>query len=182
VISPGQVSTALVSSEDWFPTLVAAAGVRDVKQRLLRGYRAGRKTFEVHLDGYDQSALLAGEGPSARNEFFYVNDEGQLVALRHDRWKVVFAELRAEGLKVWQEPFVPLRLPKLFDLRADPFERGDQGSIFYDKWRVDRAFVIIPALAIAKRFVASFEQFPPRQRPETWNLETILRSMERMSD
>jgi arylsulfatase len=182
VIAPGKVDTSLVSSEDWFPTLAAAAGVRDVKKRLLRGLRAGEKTFKVHLDGFDQTALLTGVGPSARRDFFYVNDEGQLVALRYDRWKIVFAEQRARGLAVWQEPFVPLRLPKLFDLRTDPFERGDEGSIFYDKWRVDHAFAVVPAIALAKQFLASFEAFPPRQKPETWNLDTIIRSMERTSD
>lgn len=182
VISPSQVQTAIVASEDWFPTLVAAAGVPDVKERLLRGYRVGQKRFKVHLDGYDQTALLAGTGPSARRELFYVNDEGQLVALRYDRWKVVFAEQRAKGLAVWQDPFVPLRLPKLFDLRADPFERADEGSIFYDKWRVDHAFVVIPALDLARQFLASFKKFPPRHKPETWNLDTVIRSMERTSD
>ncbi|AUX28266.1 MULTISPECIES: hypothetical protein [Sorangium] len=111
-----------------------------------------------------------------------MNDEGQVVALRYDRWKAVFAEQRAQGLLVWQDPFVPLRLPKLFDLRADPFERADQGSILYDKWRIDHAFVIIPALAFARKFVASFQRFPPRQKPETWNLDTILQRMQRTSD
>ncbi|WP_437570911.1 arylsulfatase [Sorangium sp. So ce542] len=182
VIAPGRIDTSIVASEDWLPTLAAAAGVRDVKKRLLTGYRAGGKTFRVHLDGYDQTALLSGAGPSARREFFYVNDEGQVVALRYDRWKVVFAEQRAQGLLVWQEPFVPLRLPKLFDLRADPFERADQGSILYDKWRIDHAFVIIPALAFARKFVASFQEFPPRQKPETWNLDTILQTMQRTPD
>ncbi|XXX49512.1 arylsulfatase [Sorangium sp. So ce119] len=182
VISPGQVNTSLIASEDWFPTLAAAAGLRDVKQRLLAGCRAGDRTFKVHLDGHDQLALLSGQGPSARRAFFYVNDEGQLVALRHDRWKIVFAEQRASGLRVWQEPFVPLRLPKLVDLRADPFERAELGSIFYDKWRIDHAFVIAPAIELAKQFIASFQEFPPRHKPETWNLDTILQRMERMSD
>jgi arylsulfatase A-like enzyme len=182
VVAPGQILTEIVSSEDWFPTLVAAAGMPDVKERLLRGCRAGKKRFRVHLDGYDQTALLGGKGPSARHDFFYVNDEGQLVALRYDRWKVVFAEQRAKGLLVWQDPFVPLRLPKLFDLRADPFERADEGSIFYDKWRVDHAFVIVPAIALAKRFLASFEKFPPRHEAESWNLDKVIRSMERRSD
>jgi arylsulfatase len=182
VIAPGRIETSIIASEDWFPTLAAAAGLRDVKQRLLNGYRAGDETFKVHLDGYDQTALLSGVGPSTRREFFYVNDEGQLVALRYDRWKVVFAEQRAQGLLVWQEPFIPLRLPKLYDLRADPFERADQGSIFYDKWRLDHAFVIVPALAFTRQFLESFQAFPPRQKPETWNLDTVLQSMMRRSD
>jgi arylsulfatase len=182
VVAPGQVSTEIFSSEDWLPTMLAAAGVPDVKERLLRGYQAGRRTFKVHLDGYDQTPLLSGRGPDARREFFYVNDEGQLVAFRYDRWKLVFAEQRAEGMLVWQEPFVPLRLPKLIDLRADPFERADMGSIFYDKWRADHLFAVVPGIAFAKQFIASFDQFPPRHKPETWNLDTILRNLQKTSD
>jgi arylsulfatase len=182
VTAPGQINTEIFASEDWLPTLAAAAGAPGVKEKLLKGFRAGSTTFKVHLDGYDQTALLSGKGPSARREFFYVNDEGQLVALRYDRWKVVFAEQRAEGLKVWQEPFVNLRLPKLVDLRADPFERADQGSIFYDKWRADRMFAIVPAIAFAKQFLASFEKFPPRQRPDTWNLDTVVKNLENTHD
>jgi arylsulfatase len=178
VARAGQVSTSIFASEDWLPTMVAATGVPDVKERLLHGYRAGAKTFEVHLDGYDQRALLSGDGPDARREFFYVNDEGQVVAFRYDRWKLVFAEQRAEGMNVWQEPFVSLRLPKLYDLRADPFERADTGIIFYDKWRADRMFAIAPRIAFVKQFIASFQAFPPRQKPETWNLDTILRNLE----
>jgi arylsulfatase A-like enzyme len=178
VIAPGTLSNELFSSEDWMPTLLTAAGAPGVKEKLLEGYQAGDKTFRVHLDGYDQTALLSGSGPSARREFFYVNDEGQLVALRYDRWKVVFAEQRAEGLDVWQESFDSLRLPKLFDLLADPFERADQGSIFYDKWRVDRAFAIAPALGYAQNFLQSFEAYPPRQKPESWNLDAVVRNLE----
>ncbi len=182
VVAPGQVSTEIISSEDWLPTMLAAAGVPGVREQLLRGYTAGRKTFKVHLDGYDQTALLSGKGPDARRDFYYINDEGQLVALRYNRWKLVFAEQRAEGIGVWQEPFVSLRLPKLFDLRGDPFERADTGSILYDKWRVDRMFLVMPGIALAKRFIASFRQFPPRQKPETWNLDTILKNLETAHD
>jgi arylsulfatase len=182
VVAPGQVSTEILSSEDWLPTMLAAAGVPGVKERLLRGYTAGPQTFKVHLDGYDQTALLSGKGPDARREFFYVNDEGRLVALRYDRWKLVFAEQRAQGLLAWQEPFVPLRAPKLVDLRADPFERADMGSILYDQWRVDHLFLILPGIALAQKFMASFEEFPPRQRPETWNLDAILRNLEKTHD
>ena len=182
VVHAGQVNTSIVASEDWLPTMVAAAGVPDVKEQLLRGYTAGARTFKVHLDGYDQTPLLQGAGPDARREFFYVNDEGQVVALRYDRWKLVFAEQRAEGLEVWQEPFVSLRLPKLFDLRADPFERADTGSILYGKWRAERMFAIVPGIAFVKQFLASFQDFPPRQKPETWNLDTIVRNLQKNND
>ena len=182
VTTAGKVNTSLVASEDWLPTLVSAAGAPGVKERLLRGARAGKKTFKVHLDGYDQTPLLSGKGPDARREFFYVNDEGEVVALRYDRWKLVFAEQRAQGLEVWQEPFIPLRLPKLIDLRADPFERADSGSIHYGQWRAEHMFAIVPGIALAKQFLATFKQFPPRQRPETWNLNTIVRNLEKSHD
>ena len=114
------------------PTLLAAAGVPDVKEQLLKGMKVGDKTFKVHLDGYNITDALAGKSPSPRHEFFYFNDDGSLVGLRYDQWKIVFAEQRAEGFDVWQEPFVPLRLPKIFNLRSDPFEKADHIGIGYN--------------------------------------------------
>ena len=115
----------IFAHEDMLPTLLAAAGVPDVKEQLLKGMKVGDKTFKVHLDGYNITDALAGKAPSPRHEFFYFNDDGSLVALRYDQWKIVFAEQRAHGFDVWQEPFVTLRLPKLFNLRSDPFETAD---------------------------------------------------------
>ncbi len=124
VIKPGTVSNDIFAHEDMLPTLLAAAGVPDVKEQLLKGMKVGDKTFKVHLDGYNITDALAGKGTNPRHEFFYFNDDGSLVALRYDNWKVVFQEQRSEGFDVWQEPFVPLRLPKIFNLRSDPFERA----------------------------------------------------------
>ncbi len=128
VIKPGTVNNDVFSHEDMLPTLLAAAGVPDVKEQLLKGMKVGDKTFKVHLDGYNVTDALAGKAASPRHEFFYFNDDGSLVGLRYDNWKIVFAEQRSEGLDVWQEPFVPLRLPKIFNLRADPFEMADRSA------------------------------------------------------
>src|SRR5260370_8952846 len=122
VVKPGTEINDIVSHEDWVPTLAAAAGEPDITKKLLSGYQAAGKTFKVHLDGYDQRDLLAGTGPGKRKEFFYWTDDGELAALRYDRWKLLFLEQRAIGLNVWQDPLVPLRFPKLLDLRPAPFE------------------------------------------------------------
>ena len=135
VIKPGTVHNDIFAHEDMLPTLLAAAGDPDVKSKLLKGMQVGDKTFKVHLDGYDVTDALAGKSPSPRHEFFYFNDDGSLVALRYDQWKIVFAEQRGYGIDVWQEPFVPLRLPKLFNLRSDPFETADHEGMDYDRWR-----------------------------------------------
>jgi arylsulfatase A-like enzyme len=146
-IRPGQVSLELVSGLDWCPTLLAAAGDPDVKQKLLTGYEAAGKTFKVHLDGFNQLPYLTGEEPkSAREHFFYFNDDGDLVALRYQNWKIVFMEQRATGtLQVWAEPFTPLRIAKFFDLRADPYERADVTSNTYWDWLIDRAYIMYGA-------------------------------------
>jgi arylsulfatase len=128
VIKPGTILNDIFAHEDMLPTLLAAARDPGIKDALLKGTNVGKKTFKVHLDGYNIMSALAGKSPSPRREFFYFNDDGSLVGLRYDQWKVVFAEQRGEGLNVWQEPFVPLRLPKLFNLRSDPFQRGAQGG------------------------------------------------------
>ena len=141
VIKPGTVLNDIFAHEDMLPTLLAAAGDPDVKEKLLKGMKVGNKTFKVHLDGYNITDALAGKSPSPRHEFFYFNDDGSLVGLRYDQWKVVFAEQREHGFDVWQEPFVPLRLPKLFNLRSDPFETADHEGMDYERWRVEHLFV-----------------------------------------
>ena len=160
------------------PTLVAAAGEPNVKEKLLTGYQAAGKTFKVHLDGYDQRDLLAGTGPGKRKEFFYWTDDGNLAGLRYDRWKLVFMEQRAEGLNVWQNPLIPLRFPKLFDLRADPFERAQTDAGDYAKWRVERAFVLVPAQAYVAEHLKTYVEYPPRQRPGSFSLDQVLAKLQ----
>ncbi len=178
VIKPGTVVNDIAAHEDWVPTLVAAAGDPDIKGKLLNGYKAGDKTFKVHLDGYDLTNFLAGKAPSPRKEFFYFNDDGSLVALRYNQWKIVFAEQRGYGFGVWQEPFVPLRLPKLFNIRSDPFETADHESMDYPRWMVEHAFALVPAQAYVGRFLATFKDFPPRQRVGSFSLDQVLESLQ----
>jgi arylsulfatase A-like enzyme len=178
-IAPNSVSNQIVSNLDWFPTLCAAAGEPDIKAKLLAGYATQGRTYKVHLDGYNILPMLTGQTQeSPRKEFYYFNDDGAMVAMRYERWKVVFLEQRARGFGVWAEPFVQLRVPKLFDLRMDPFERADTDSNTYNDWLLDRVFLFVPAQAMARQFYETFRDFPPRQRPDSFNLEAVLRTME----
>ena len=160
VVKPGTEINDIVSHEDWVPTLVAAAGEPNVKEKLLTGYDAAGKTFKVHLDGYDQRDLLAGTGPSKRKEFFYWTDDGNLAALRYERWKLVFMEQRAEGLDVWQDPLVTLRFPKLIRFARRPLRVAQRDAGDYDRWRVERAFVLVPAQAFVGQHLANLCRVP----------------------
>jgi hypothetical protein len=162
------------SAEDWATTLVAAAGEPAIKEKLLQGYDAAGKNFKVHLDGYDQRDLLSAKGPDKRREFFYWTDDGNLAGLRYDQWKAVFLGQKAEGFPVWQQPMIQLRLPMLFNLRSDPFERAQHESGDYVRWFIEHAFVIVPAQGIVGQHLASFVQFPPRQRPGSFSVEQAL--------
>ena len=177
VIQPGTVCNEICSHEDMLPTLLAAAGVPDVKEQLLKGMKVGDKTFKVHLDGYNLTDYLAGKSPDPRKEFFYFNDDGSLVGLRYLQYKIVFAEQRAIGLDVWQDPFVPLRFPKLFNLRSDPFETADHESINYGKWRVDHAFVLVPAQQYVGQFLGTFKEFPPSQKAGSFSLDSVMEKL-----
>ena len=165
-IKPGAVANGIVSHLDWMPTLLAAAGAPDVKEKLLAGYKAGNVTYKVHLDGYNMLPYFTGEAnKSPRSDFFYFSDDADLTALRYDNWKFVFAEQRAPGtLRVWAEPFISLRVPKLFNLRLDPYERADITSNTYYDWALDRAFLLVPAQQIVADYITSFKDFPPRQK------------------
>ena len=179
VIKPDQVSNEIISHLDWIPTLVAAAGDSEIKEKLLTGEKVGDKTFKVHLDGYNFLPYLKGEvekGP--RREFFYFSDTGDLLNLRYNNWKVVFAEQRAHGFDVWQEPFSFLRLPKLFNLRTDPFEQADHVSSNYDMWRAERLFALVPAQAYVGQFLATFKDYPPRQKPGSFSIDQVLESLQ----
>lgn len=182
-IQPGTVYNEIVSGLDWFPTLVAAAGDADIKDKLLKGMPLGTKTAKVHLDGYNQLAYLTGQQPKgARKEFFYFNDDGALVGLRFENWKIVFEEQRAPGtLRVWAEPFTPLRVPKLFDLRADPYERADITSNTYYDWLLSQPYIIMAAQEIVGKFLSTFKEYPPSQRPDSFSVDQMQRSLESMS-
>jgi arylsulfatase len=181
-IQPGSISNETVSALDWLPTLMAAAGEPEIKDKLLRGHQAGAKTFKVHLDGYNQLPHLTGQQPrSARKEFIYFNDDGDLVALRYENWKFVFEEQRAQGtLRIWAEPFTKLRVPKLFDLRADPYERADVTSnSFYEFFMTDGAGPFIAVQAVVAPFLATFKDYPPSQRPSSFSIDQLVEKMNR---
>ena len=176
VIEPGTVINDIGAHEDILPTMVAAAGgASDLGAKLLSGLKVGGTSYKVHLDGYDWGPYFRGqatEGP--RKEFLYWTDDGDLAALRHGQWKVVFMEQRAHGYEVWQEPLVPLRMPKLFTLRGDPFERADHEGIDYPRWRLNRAFALVPAQAYVQNWLTSFKDFPPRQKPASFSLDQVM--------
>jgi arylsulfatase len=174
LVQPRTEVNDIFSAEDWVPTLVAAAGDPDIKGKLLKGYEADGKSFKVHLDGYDQRELLANEDSDKRREFFYWTDDGNLAGLRFDQYKVVFMEQPAHGLEVWMQPLVPLRAPKIFNLRSDPFERADHEAGGYDKWFVEHAFVFVPAQAIVGQHLATFVEFPPRQKPGSFSVDQAM--------
>jgi arylsulfatase A-like enzyme len=177
VIKPGTINNDIFSHEDMLPTILAATGVTDVKEQLLKGMKVGDKTFKVHLDGYNQLDALAGKAENPRKEFFYWNDDGSLVALRYNQWKIVFQEQREHGFAVWAEPFVQLRVPKLFNLRTDPFEIADKVAMDYDHWRLDRVFMFVPAQDYIAKYIATFKEFPPSQKVGTFSLDAVLESL-----
>lgn len=178
-IKPGMVSNDIVSHLDWAPTLLAAAGVPDIKERLLKGYQTDNKIFKVHLDGYNQLPYLTGEThKSAREEFFYFSDDGDLTGLRYDNWKFVFMEQRAPGtLRVWSEPYTALRIPKLFNLRTDPYERADITSNTYYDWFLDHAFMMVPAQAYVGKFLGTFKEYPPRQKAASFTIDKAIEQL-----
>jgi arylsulfatase len=184
VIKPGTVSNDIHSHQDMLPTLVAAAGDPDIVAKLKKGYTAGKKTFKVYIDGFNLLPYWKGEvKANPRPGFLYWSDEGDLMALRYGNWKVHFTEQRAEGLKAWQEPFVTLRCPKLVNLRSDPFEEADiSGSLFYDKWRADRIFALVPFGAFVAQYMQTMIEFPPRQRPESWSVSNLMEKLQRQKE
>jgi len=178
-IKPGSVSNEIVAHLDWAPTFLAAAGVPDVKEQLLKGMKVGDTTFKVHLDGYNLLPYLTGQTTkSPREEFFYFNDDGGLDALRYDNWKIVFSEQRIEGtMRIWAEPFVTLRLPKIFNLRTDPYERADITSNTYYEWLVDHLYILVPVQKIVGNFLATFKEFPPDQKSGSFSVDQVLEKL-----
>jgi arylsulfatase A-like enzyme len=179
VIKPGTIVNDIGSHEDMLPTLLAAAGDATVKDDLRKGRSVGAMNYKVHIDGYDLGPALKGAAPWPRNEFIYWTDDGSVAALRYAQWKMVFLEQRGHGFDVWQEPFVQLRLPKLFNLRSDPFERADHEGMGYAQWRIERAFLIAPAGAYVANWLQSFREFPPRQKPGSFNLDRVMEAVTR---
>jgi arylsulfatase len=179
-IPAGVVSNEIVAHLDWLPTLVAAGGDPDVKEKLLTGHEAAGKTFKVHLDGFNLLPYLTGEvDRSPRQAFFYFSDDGDLLAARMDNWKMVFLEQRCVGtLQVWGEPFVHLRIPKMFNLRTDPYERADVTSNTYWDWVMDHAFLAVPTQAIVGEFLQSFVEFPPRQKAASFTVDEVMEKLE----
>ena len=178
VIQPGTVVNDIVAHEDMLPTLLAAAGDANVGADLLKGRKIGSMAYKVHLDGYDLGPALRGEGAWPRKEFIYWTDDGSVAALRYENWKITFLEQQAEGLKVWQEPFVPLRAPKITNLRMDPFERAEEeNAIGYQRWYLERMYMIAPAGAYVGKWLQSFKEFPPRQKPGSFNLDRVMESV-----
>ncbi|MGA9140830.1 MAG: arylsulfatase [Methanocella sp.] len=171
-IKPGSVSNEIVSHMDWLPTFLAAAGEPDIRKKLLKGHKAGKKTFKVHLDGYNLLPYLTGkEKKSPRTEYFYFSDDGDLLAMRYDNWKLVFLEQRCRGtMAVWAEPFTQLRIPKIYNLRTDPFEFADTTSNTYWDWIFDHAFVLVPAQHEVQKFMETFADFPPRQKAASFTV------------
>ncbi|MEO1678218.1 MAG: arylsulfatase [Pseudomonadota bacterium] len=179
VIEPGSRSNQIISHLDWFPTIMAALGDADMKERMLTETPFGNENTPVHLDGYNFLPYFSGEtdeGP--RREFFYFSDTGDLLNVRYNRWKIVFAEQRAEGFDVWEEPFVFLRLPKIMDLYTDPFERAYHEAIGYPLWRLERTYLLAPAQAFVGNFLATFQEYPPRQEPGSFSIDQVLRKLQ----
>ncbi|MDJ0840868.1 MAG: arylsulfatase [Acidobacteriota bacterium] len=174
-IPAGKVSNEIISHQDFVPTLLAAAGDPDVKEKLKKGHQAAGKTFKVHLDGYNFLPHMTGkEEKGPRKEFFYFSDDGIPTGIRTGDWKIVFQEQRAHGMHVWSDPYFALRLPKLFNLRRDPFERADHESGSYDKWMADRFFMFVPTQQVFAQFLLTFKEFPPRQKPDDFNLDKVM--------
>ena len=174
-ITAGSVLNGIVSHQDWLPTLLAAAGDPDVSKKLLDGHKVGDKTFKVHIDGLNMVPYLTGEvKESPRQSFFYISDDGDVIAIRMGDWKMVLAEQRATRMMCWSEPFVKLRMPKMFNLRRDPFERADENSNTYWDWIFDHAFLIYGMQAIVAQHIDNFVKYPPRQKAAAFNLDEVM--------
>jgi arylsulfatase len=179
-IPAGVVSNEIVQHHDWLPTFLAAAGEPSIVEKCKKGHKAGDKSFKVHIDGYNLLPYLTGEEEkSPRQGFIYFSDDGDLVAVRAGNWKAVFMEQRCTGtLQVWAEPFTTLRVPKIFNLRTDPFERADITSNTYWDWYLSKAYLIVAAQAVIQPFLETFKAFPPRQRAASFTIDQALEKME----
>jgi arylsulfatase len=179
----GTTLNGIVSHEDWLPTFAAIAGAPDIKERLLKGgVVLNGRTYKNHIDGYNLVDYLSGKAKdSPRGEFIYVGDDGDVMAIRVGDWKAIYLENRAHQLQVWREPLVHLRLPLLFNLRRDPFEKAYENSNTYHDWMIDRAYVLGPMQVVASKFLMTMKDFPPSQKPGDWSLESLERQIKGMT-
>jgi arylsulfatase len=179
-IQAGSVTNEIVHHMDWLPTFLAVAGEPNIKEKLKKGkYKAIGRSYKVHIDGYNILPLLTGQSKeSPRHEIFYFSDDGDLTALRYDDWKLIFMEQKSMGtFRVWMEPFVPLRVPLIFNLRRDPYERATITSNTYYDWLLDRAYLLVPAQNYVGNFLETFKEFPPRQKAASFSLDQVMEKM-----
>jgi arylsulfatase len=178
-IQPGSVSNEIMHHMDWFPTFAAVAGDSDIKEKLLKGHKAGNKTFKVHLDGYNFLPHLTGkQKKGSREEIFYFTDDGDLSALRYRDWKLIFLKQEVEStMEIWANPFKPLRIPLIFHLRRDPYERAQITSNTYWDWLIDHAFILVPAQQYVGKFLATFKDYPPRQKAASFSIDQVMEKL-----
>jgi arylsulfatase A-like enzyme len=179
VVKPDTVINDIFGHNDWLPTFLAAAGEPDIGAKLLKGHKAGNKTYKVHLDGYDQTPLLSGKGPGKRKEFHYITDDGDYAAVRYGKWKITFLTQDNNGQDVWDAPYVAHRFPRISDLRADPFEQMSvpgAGSQWQD-WAFRRIYLLLPAQGVVGKYVESYKDFPPRGLPASFSVGDALKAM-----
>jgi arylsulfatase len=178
----GVTLNGIVSHQDWLPTFAGVAGAPDIKERLLKGAELNGRTYKNHIDGMNMMDYLTGKSPaSPRDWFIYVNDDADIVSVRWGDWKVVYKENRGQGFGVWREPFTDLRVPLLFNLRRDPYERAQHNANVYEDWALDRPFIIFGASAVAQKFLMTLKDYPPSQTPGSFNLDAARKQIERLS-
>jgi arylsulfatase len=182
-IKAGRVSTDIVQHHDWFPTFMAIAGEPDIVEKAKKGYQAIGRTYKNHIDGYNLLPFLTGEQEeSPRKLFVYISDDGDIMALRYDNWKVVFMEQRCHGtLQVWAEPFTRLRVPKLYNLRTDPYEFADVTSNTYYEWFIRRDYIVFAINLVAGKFAETFKDYPPIQKPNSFTIDDAISAMKAAS-
>jgi arylsulfatase len=178
-IKAGSISDGIVQHHDWLPTFLAMAGDTEVVEKLKKGYKTIGRTYKNHIDGFNLLPYLTGEvTESPRNIYFYLSDDGDVLGIRYDNWKIVFVEQRCQGtLQVWAEPFTRLRVPKMFNLRTDPYEFADTTSNSYWDWIIHHAYFIYAAQAAAAKFAETFKEFPAIQKPNTFTIDDAMAKM-----
>jgi arylsulfatase len=177
VIKPGTVNNEIGAHEDMCATLLAAAGEPDVTEKLLKGHKAIGRNYKVHIDGYNLMPALQGEAAWPRKDFIYWTDDGSVAALRYNNWKIAFLKQNAHGLHVWISPFEELRAPFVTNLRMDPFELAQEIAMDYGRWFIEHMFVFAPAGAFVGQWLQSFRDFPPRQKPGSFNLDRVMEAV-----